>query len=54
MDAVRAIELGAILRRIEIGPDAEITLGNRVNLHRQRLRLFALPLGLPFGRDLSD
>ena len=52
MNAIGAIELGAILRGAKVGSDAEVALGDGLDLHRQRLRQPAFPLGLPFRRDL--
>lgn len=52
--SVGPIELRAILGRVEVRTDAEITLRNGLDLHRERLRLFALPFGRPFSCDLRD
>jgi hypothetical protein len=49
MGLIRAIEFRAILCRIEVGADAEVTLLDGLRLHREVLRSPSAPLGVPLG-----
>ncbi len=52
MNAVRPVEFGAVVRRVEVRSGAEVALPHRFGLDGQGLRLSPFPLGLPFRHDL--